>query len=221
VAGEIIGLQCASYGMFQIMGANFKDAGYNSVTHMLDDYLNGEEQQLESYLRYIKTTRKGRIFQALKTNNFAVYATLYNGKGHKGYDIAMAKYAQEAADKYPQYCPKDDAPLLADNDDDTEDQRKVAQQPLPILVEAPVVKPLAKSREIALGTTTTIIGGGTAVEQLTSLTTTATEVKTTIEDVPLKSNILKYAGVGLGILILIVGLAQVAIRIQAHYRGQR
>lgn len=53
-------LQSTSWGLFQIMGANYKICGYNSVEEMVESFYESELNQLEAVLMFlINTVHKG------------------------------------------------------------------------------------------------------------------------------------------------------------------
>ena len=74
-------LKSASWGAFQIMGNNYRKAGYNSVEEMVEDYKKGENNQLLSFVKYLKSTN---MAQYLINHDWAKFAELYNGRGYKG-----------------------------------------------------------------------------------------------------------------------------------------
>lgn len=47
----------ASWGLFQIMGANFKKLGYSSVEEMIIDFYKSEKNQLRAFFNFCKNTR--------------------------------------------------------------------------------------------------------------------------------------------------------------------
>lgn len=85
-----------SWGMFQTMGFNHQDAGYNSVNEMIDDYKKGEYQQLISFCNFLLKVDLHKCLQGA-TPNFAAFALGYNGKAYKinQYDVKMLKAFQK------------------------------------------------------------------------------------------------------------------------------
>jgi hypothetical protein len=78
-----------SWGLFQIMGFNYKACGYSSVKEMiLDFYHGGEIAQLEAFFNFCESKR---ILDDLQRLDFAGFARIYNGSGYKKnkYDIKM------------------------------------------------------------------------------------------------------------------------------------
>lgn len=92
-------LMSCSWGLGQIMGFNFKAAGYASVRAMVEGMKAGEGEQLAAMCRFIKGNKS--MWSALKRNDWAGFALRYNGKGYKanGYDTKLAywydRYAQD------------------------------------------------------------------------------------------------------------------------------
>ena len=78
---EEAALKSASYGMFQVMGFNYKLAGFDNVREFVEFINHSEENQLEAFFNYIKN-RKG-CFEALQAKNWAKFAKLYNGPGYR------------------------------------------------------------------------------------------------------------------------------------------
>jgi len=94
-------LKSASWGAFQIMGNNYRKAGYNSVEGMVEDYKLGEGNQLISFVKYLKNTG---IAQHLVNHDWAKFAELYNGKGYKGNpDILSDDYDFKLESAYKYY----------------------------------------------------------------------------------------------------------------------
>lgn len=74
-------LKSVSWGRFQIMGANFKAAGYSSVEAMVLDMMKSERAQLDAFVNFIKSDSK--MHSALKKKDWAGFAARYNGKAYK------------------------------------------------------------------------------------------------------------------------------------------
>lgn len=86
-----------SWGLGQIMGFNHKTAGYKTVQEMVQIFIQGEYYQLEGMLNFIKSHKK--MFVALISKEWAVFAYYYNGKYYKkwNYDIKLkTAYGQMA-----------------------------------------------------------------------------------------------------------------------------
>lgn len=87
-------LLSTSWGMGQVMGFNFKLAGYDNVQDMVNDFKTGERAQLKGMLTFIKTAR---LIDELQRKDWAGFARGYNGSEYKqfNYDTRL----QEAYNK--------------------------------------------------------------------------------------------------------------------------
>ena len=87
-----------SYGMGQIMGFNYKAAGYPTVGAMLDAFKTGEYEQVKGMLNFIKSNMNLRT--AIKTLDWKKLAYNYNGSNYavNKYDVKL-KAAYEAYEK--------------------------------------------------------------------------------------------------------------------------
>lgn len=75
-----------SWGLGQIMGFNFKTAGYKSAKEMAEAFKISEYNQLEGMIRHILSNK--HLTEALKTLNWDVFAYFYNGKDYLKFDYA-------------------------------------------------------------------------------------------------------------------------------------
>lgn len=85
-----LALDSASYGSFQIMGENSVLCGYATSHEMLAAYNNGgEHEQLNSFCRFVKSTK---LDDELRDKNWAAFAQGYNGTAFREnkYDIKLA-----------------------------------------------------------------------------------------------------------------------------------
>jgi LysM repeat protein len=82
-------LQSASWGKFQIMGFNYKAAGYSSVEAFVQDMYKSEGKQLDAFVNFIKADPA--MHSALKRHDWAGFAQSYNGSGYAAnhYDTKM------------------------------------------------------------------------------------------------------------------------------------
>lgn len=92
---EAAAYESASYGMFQIMGLNYKICGYTSAQNFFNALCNSEDAHFYSFIKFIKA--KG-IVPYLKAKNWAQVAYRYNGSGYKA-----NKYDQKLAIAYNKY----------------------------------------------------------------------------------------------------------------------
>lgn len=82
-------LESCSWGRGQVMGFNFKDAGYPNVFAMVEAFKRSESEQLRGMVSFIKA--KGLV-GALKAGNEHAFAKGYNGKNYAmlGYHTKIA-----------------------------------------------------------------------------------------------------------------------------------
>lgn len=71
----------ASWGMFQIMGMNYAACGEPTIDGFINKMYESEGAQLELFVNFIKHNRK--MWDALKNQNWAIFASYYNGPGYK------------------------------------------------------------------------------------------------------------------------------------------
>lgn len=77
-------MESTSVGLMQVMGFHYKLLGFKSVGDMWDYAKKSEYNQLRLGLLFIKSNPK--MFTALKTNNFDVFAYYYNGSAYKKFN---------------------------------------------------------------------------------------------------------------------------------------
>ena len=70
-------LMSASWGMFQVMGFNFKDGGYKSVYEFVDAMSKSEDEQIVIATNFICNNKEMK--KALVNKDWATFAKLYNG----------------------------------------------------------------------------------------------------------------------------------------------
>ncbi|WP_425642501.1 N-acetylmuramidase domain-containing protein [Marinomonas gallaica] len=81
-----VGLQCASWGRFQIMGFNFDSCGYSDVESFVKDMFLSEKKQLIAFTKFVRS--KG-LSKSLKNHDWTEFAEGYNGRYQRGYDARM------------------------------------------------------------------------------------------------------------------------------------
>jgi hypothetical protein len=90
-------LQSASWGLFQIMGANYKLCGFKTVDDFVAAMEKSEGEQLKAFINFVKSQKLDGF---LRTRNWASFAKGYNGPGYKKnqYDVKLTnaynKYAK-------------------------------------------------------------------------------------------------------------------------------
>ena len=92
------GMESTSIGLMQIMGFHWYELGFKSVDEMWDFAKESEANQLELGLMFININHK--MYEALKTNDFAKFAYYYNGSQYQKFnydkriELAYNKYKQ-------------------------------------------------------------------------------------------------------------------------------
>jgi hypothetical protein len=84
-------LQSASWGRFQIMGANFQTAGHANVGSFVLAMASSELAHLSAFVQFV--SRNSSALQALQGEDWAKFAASYNGPNYKAnqYDTKMAE----------------------------------------------------------------------------------------------------------------------------------
>lgn len=127
----VAAIKACSWGKFQVMGFNWKVAGYASVTDFFEAMKRSEGDHLNAFIGFVIGNR---LDDEIRHKDWAGFAYGYNGKGYKAnhYDTAMArayaKFAKENID-----CSKVSAasPVIHD----------IADQPVSNPTDAPAVDP--------------------------------------------------------------------------------
>lgn len=93
---EEAALESASWGIFQVMGFNFRDLGCSSVYEMVDMMGRSEFSQFILGLKYMITHG---LIKYLQKKDWAGFAMRYNGPGYKqnNYDVKLER-------AYMKYC---------------------------------------------------------------------------------------------------------------------
>lgn len=82
-------LQSASWGMFQIMGFNWKRCGFNNLQAFVNAMYKDEGEQFKAFVQFIKSDK--RLLTALQKRKWDKFAEAYNGPAYKEnkYDIKL------------------------------------------------------------------------------------------------------------------------------------
>ncbi len=75
---DVAALRSASWGLGQVMGFNFKAAGYPSVQAMVRAFMDDEEAQLSGMINFIRTNR---LDDEIRRHDWTAFARGYNGPG--------------------------------------------------------------------------------------------------------------------------------------------
>jgi len=99
---EQLSLMSTSYGIAQIMGWHYPALGYQSVEEMVRDYSADEDNQTNSFLKFVTFYRYGKFLKALKDLDYKKIAIMYNGAGYKrnGYDKKLKYYYSTLENEY-------------------------------------------------------------------------------------------------------------------------
>ena len=95
-------LLSASWGRFQIMGANYREAGHSSVREFVLAMTRSDFEQLTAFVNFVRSDKKR--LKALQEKNWASFAKYYNGKNFKvnKYDEKLkAEYEKLASPTMP------------------------------------------------------------------------------------------------------------------------
>jgi hypothetical protein len=81
----------ASWGLFQILGLNYKACGFSSATAFVADMAQSEARQLAAFEAFV---RANKILDELQKKDWAGFARVYNGPGQ------VEKYAKLLSNAY-------------------------------------------------------------------------------------------------------------------------
>src|SRR6187399_2636802 len=73
-------LMSASYGKFQIMGFNYKLAGYKGIEEFVATMNASEDDHLHAFINFVKNKN---LVDELQRKDWAGFAKVYNGSGYK------------------------------------------------------------------------------------------------------------------------------------------
>lgn len=86
-------LSAASWGRFQIMGANFRAAGFSSVRQFAFAMSRAESEHLKAFVHFVGSDKA--MLEALRKKNWAAFASRYNGPAYK-----KNKYDEKMKEEY-------------------------------------------------------------------------------------------------------------------------
>jgi len=91
-------LESASWGLFQVLGENWKSLGYQSIQEFVNAMYKSEKEQLDAFIRFIKVNR---IDVDMRAKNFRNIARKYNGPAYEknNYHTDLEKFYKEFASK--------------------------------------------------------------------------------------------------------------------------
>lgn len=105
-------LQSASWGLTQILGSNFRAAGYGDVEEMVTDFMEDEENHLEAAVKFIIANH---IDDDIRAHRWDVVARVYNGPAYAahGYHTKLAAaYAKWSKIKDTPWDGQEEAPAV-------------------------------------------------------------------------------------------------------------
>jgi hypothetical protein len=82
-------LRSASWGAFQIMGDNFRQAGFASVEDFVAAMKESVEKQVAAFISFVKNS--ATLSRAIRQKDWTTFARTYNGPGYAAnqYDVKM------------------------------------------------------------------------------------------------------------------------------------
>jgi len=89
-------LKSASYGKFQILGENYRQAGFDSLQDFINAMYRDEQSQLKAFVSF--NLNDSRLLSALRGQNWTAYARTYNGPA-----FAQNQYDVKLADAYRKF----------------------------------------------------------------------------------------------------------------------
>jgi len=94
-------LKSASWGQFQILGENFKQAGHGTIQSFVNAMYQSAGAQLDAFTAF--NLNDARLVTAIRGRMWATYARIYNGPAyatHK-YDVRLAQAYAKWVRAYP------------------------------------------------------------------------------------------------------------------------
>ena len=88
-------LQSASWGLFQIMGFNYKACGFDTVSAFVEFIKGPDDADMEAFINFVRSNPK--ILKAMQEKDWRTFALHYNGPG------AVPSYSAKMSDAYAKY----------------------------------------------------------------------------------------------------------------------
>lgn len=170
-------LQSASWGLFQIMGFNYKAAGFPTVTAFVDFIRGPDDADMEAFINFVRANPL--ILKAMREKDWKAFALHYNGPG------AVASYSAKMADAYAKYSGRADR----------------AEEGPPIPVADPTLKqtPAVQSKTVIAGGVSVAAGAATVADQISQVTPIVEGIATVGASF---QNVLKLGALALSIVAL-------------------
>lgn len=101
-----IAMESTSWGLPQIMGFNFKLAGYQDVKSMVESFKVSEYNQIKGLLNFVSSNKA--LYNAIITGDYEKTSEIYNGKAHRALALKNGwkpypDKLKEAEEKYKAY----------------------------------------------------------------------------------------------------------------------
>lgn len=92
-------LESTSWGLCQIMGFNARLAGFDDARHMIDAFMDHEDNHIFGMLAFIVANQRMR--RSIQNKDWSTFALLYNGPAYKknSYDTKLAQAYNRARAK--------------------------------------------------------------------------------------------------------------------------
>lgn len=141
-------LQSASWGLFQIMGFNYKACGFDSVTDFVEFIKGPDDSDMEAFCNFVRANPK--ILKAMQERDWKTFALHYNGPG------AVAAYSAKMADAYAKFTGQSD--------------RQKDGPPLPVADPTAHIPSAATSKTVIAGSVAVVTGAAQMAEQVNQIT---------------------------------------------------
>jgi len=94
-------LMSASWGQFQIMGENYKQAGHATLQSFINAMYRDAASHLRALVDFIRNDR--RLLTAIRNKDWTRFARIYNGPAYAEheYDVRIARAYDEIKRSYP------------------------------------------------------------------------------------------------------------------------
>lgn len=79
-------LMSASWGKFQILGENYRQAGFDTLQAFVNAMYASEREHLRAFVAFV--TADKRLLRALRAKDWTAAATIYNGPAQAEHDYA-------------------------------------------------------------------------------------------------------------------------------------
>lgn len=93
-------LQSASWGLFQIMGFNYRACGFRDVASFVSFIKGPDDHDMQAFCTFVNSNPK--ILKAMQEKDWGAFALHYNGPG------AVASYSAKMADAYAKFAGQHD-----------------------------------------------------------------------------------------------------------------